>query len=106
MDCSEMWQTTQGEDGGIVEPLPLGTCIFYTRKQRALRAPFARLQYICYSLYMNTITQAGLENGCVASGNGGQRRSGGQGRRELQNKETRYRTRAKERQLAGVIEEM
>lgn len=101
-----MWQTTQGEDGGIVEPLPLGTCIFYTREQRVLRAPLTRLQYICYSLCMNTITQAGLESGCVASGNSGQRRSEGQGRRELQNTETRYRTRAKGREIAGVFEEI
>ena len=55
---------------------------------------------------MNTIIEAGLESGSVASGNNGQRRSGGQGRRELQNTETQYRTRAIERQIAGVFEEI
>jgi hypothetical protein len=52
------------------------------------------------------MNQAGLESGCVAGGNSGQRRSGGQGRRELQNTETHYRTRAKERQITVVFEEV
>jgi hypothetical protein len=55
---------------------------------------------------MNTIIEAGLESGSVASVNNGQRRSGGQGRRELQNTETQYKTRAIERQIAGVFEEI
>ena len=55
---------------------------------------------------MNTIIEAGLESESVASGNNGQRRSGGQCRRELQNTETQYRTRAIEIQIAGVFEEI
>jgi hypothetical protein len=55
---------------------------------------------------MITIIEAGLESGSVASGNNGQRRSGGQGRRELQYTETQYRKRAIERQIAGVFEEI
>jgi hypothetical protein len=55
---------------------------------------------------MNTIIEAGPESESVASGNNGQRRSGGQGRRELQNTETQYRTRVIERQIAGVFEEI
>jgi hypothetical protein len=89
-----------------VEPVVLSTCISSTRKQRVLRAPLASLQYIYYSLCMNTIIEAGLESGSVASVNNGQRRSGGQGRRELQNTETQYKTRAIERQIAGVFEEI
>lgn len=101
-----MWKKTQGEVGGSIEPLSLGTCIFSTRKQPVLRTPLAHPQYIYYSLCMNTITEAGLKSECVASGNSGQCRSGDRGRRELQNTETRYRTLAKERHIVGVFEEM
>jgi hypothetical protein len=52
------------------------------------------------------LTRAGLESRCEANGNNGQRRSGGQGRTEPQNIETRYRTRVIERQIAGMFGEM
>jgi hypothetical protein len=73
---------------------------------RVLRALLAHFQYIYYSLCTNTMNQAGLESGCAVSGNSGQRRSGGQGRRGLHNTETQCRTRAEERQIAGAFEEM
>ena len=52
------------------------------------------------------LTQAGLDNGCVASGNSGQRRAEDQGRRELQNTEAQYRMRVTKRQIPGVFQEI